>query len=178
MSLKQTVYFMALVGAIAGLICWALQIWITDLGLIHDQTLSNILVPAIMGALIGGMTVGFSDHWSSERVVARWVLAGVALGALAGTVSGILYIPILTNVIQGNRSPLGALLGRPLTWMIAGGLIGLVTGLRWFGVNGLRSGTALIGGLVGGGIGGAVFSVLGAEDFFQALAFMISGMGI
>jgi len=178
MSLKQTVYFMALVGATAGLICWALQIWIADQGLIHDQTLSNILVTAIMGALIGGMTVGFSDHWSSDRVVGRWVLAGVALGALAGTVSGLLYIPILTNVIQGNRSQLGSLLGRPLTWMIAGGLIGLVTGLRWFGVNRLRSVHALIGGLVGGGLGGAVFSILGADDFFQALAFMISGMGI
>jgi len=178
MSLKQTVYFMALVGAIAGLCCWTLQSWIADFDLITDQAMFNILVTAIMGALIGGLTVGFSDHWSSERVVARWVAAGVALGALAGVVSGILYIPILTRVIQANPSGVGPILGRPLTWLIAGGLIGLVTGLRWFGVNRLRCVHALLGGLVGGGVGGAVFTFLGGEAVFQALAFMISGMGI
>jgi hypothetical protein len=178
MSLKQTVYFMALVGAIAGLCCWALQSVIADFNLISDQTVFNILVTSIMGALIGGLTVGFSDHWSSERVVARWVFAGVALGGLAGVVSGILYIPILASVIQANPGGIGSLLGRSLTWLIAGGLIGLVTGLRWFGVNRLRCVHALLGGLVGGGVGGAVFTFLGSDAIFQALAFMISGMGI
>jgi hypothetical protein len=177
MSLKQTVYFMALVGAIAGLCCWALQSWIADLNLISDQAAFNILVTTIMGALIGGLTVGFSDQWSSERVVARWVAAGVALGGLAGVVSGILYIPILSAVIRPNPG-IGSFLGRPLTWLIAGGLIGLVTGLRWFGVNRLRCVHALLGGLVGGGLGGAVFTFLGGDAIFQALAFMISGMGI
>jgi hypothetical protein len=178
MSLKQTVYFMALVGAISGLCCWALQSWIADLGLIDAQTTQNILTTAMMGALIGGLTVGFSDHWSSERIVPRWVAAGLALGGVAGVVSGILYLPILSGVIKANPFGLGSALGRPLTWLIAGGLIGLVTGLRWFGVNRLRSVHALLGGLVGGGLGGAVFTFLGADAFFQALAFMLSGMGI
>src|SRR5262249_57205286 len=82
------------------------------------------------------------------------------------------------NVIQGGTSRLGPQIGRALTWLIAGGLIGLVTGLRWVGVNRLRSVHALRGGLVGGGIGGALFTSLGGEMVFQALAFMISGMGI
>jgi len=179
MSLKQTVYFMALVGAIAGLCCWLLQLWIGDLEIITGQASLGILVTTIMGALIGGLTVGFSDHWSSERAVARWVAVGVALGGLAGIVSGMLSLPILSNVIQANSSGLGSAVGRPLTWLIAGGLIGLVIGLRWFGVNRLRSVHALLGGLVGGGLGGVVFTFLGGENlFFQALAYMLTGMGI
>jgi hypothetical protein len=178
MSLKQTVYFMALVGAIAGLCCWALQSWIGDFGLVSSQAQFTVIVTAIMGALIGGFTVGFADRWTSDRVVARWVAAGVVLGALAGMVGGLVYPPILSGLMQSTSSALGATLGRPLTWLIAGGLIGLVTGLRWFGVNRFRCVHALLGGLVGGGLGGLLFTFLGSQDFFQALAFMISGMGI
>jgi len=177
MSLKQTVYFMALVGAIAGLICWAVQSWLGDL-VRFSQTQFTILVTALMGALISGMTVGFADKWTADRVVAKWVAVGVVLGALAGTVGGLLYLPILTGIMQSGTSGLGAVLGRPMTWLIAGGLIGLVTGLRWFGINRLRSVHALLGGLVGGGLGGLLFTYLGSNEFFQALAFMLSGMGI
>jgi len=182
MNLKQTIYFMALVGALAGLLTWALQGFVADLasraGVGIGQAQFTILVTTLMGTLIGGMTVGFADKWTSDRVVVRWVFMGVLLGAAAGLVGGLLYLPILFNVIQGGTSRLGPQIGRSLTWLIAGGLIGLVTGLRWVGVNRLRSVHALLGGLVGGGIGGALFTSLGGEMVFQALAFMISGMGI
>jgi hypothetical protein len=178
MNLKQTVYFMAIVGAIAGLCTWFLQTVIADFDWIADQARFNILVTSIMGAFIGGMTVGFSDRWSSERVVVRWVAAGVALGAIAGFVSGLLYLLILTNVIQGGLSLGAPFAGRLLTWFIAGGLIGLVIGFRWFGINRLRCVHAMLGGLIGGGLGGTLFTFLGADYIFQALAFMVSGMGI
>jgi hypothetical protein len=178
MTLKQTTYFMTLVGAIAGLCCWGIQTWLADFRLGLSQEQFQILVTSIMGALIGGLTVGFSDHWSSERAVPRWVAAGVVLGALAGFVGGILYLPILTGVVQVNPGGAGSLLGRTLAWAIAGGLIGLVTGLRWFEANRLRAVHALIGGLVGGAVGGALFTFLGANDIFQALAFMVAGTGI
>jgi hypothetical protein len=177
MSLKQTVYFMALVGAMAGLVCWALQSWIADFASL-TQAQFTVVVTAIMGALIGGLTVGFADKWTSDRVVARWVAVGVVLGTLAGVIGGLVYLPILSGIMQSNSSTLSVMLGRPLTWLIAGGLIGLVTGLRWFGVNRFRCVHALLGGLVGGGIGGLLFTFLGSQLFFQALAFMISGMGI
>jgi len=177
MSLKQTVYFMALVGAIAGLTCWAVQSWIGDFVRI-PQTQFTVLVTALMGALIAGMTVGFADRWTADRVVAKWVAVGVVLGALAGTAGGLLYLPILSGIMQSTTSGRVALLGRPMTWLIAGGLIGLVTGLRWFGVNRLRSVHAMLGGLIGGGLGGLLFTFLGSAEFFQALAFMLSGMGI
>lgn len=178
MSLKQTIYFMALVGAIAGLTTWAVQSWIADLTVGLNQAEFNIIVTTLMGASIGGLTVWFADRWSAERIVIQWVAAGLVLGAVAGFVGGLLYLPILFGVIRGNPSGLGSSLGRPLTWLIAGGLIGLVTGLRWFGVNRLRSVHALVGGLAGGAVGGALFTFLGSDEIFQALAFMISGMGI
>jgi MFS family permease len=177
MTLKQTVYFMALVGALAGLGCWALQSWISDFSIGLNQAQFTVLVTAIMGAFIGGFTVGFADHWTADRIVARWVVAGIALGALAGTLGGLLYLPIL-SMMEANPSGTSAILGRPLTWLMAGGLIGLATGMRWAAVNRLRSVHALVGGLVGGGLGGLLFTFLGSDEFFQALAYMISGMGI
>ena len=177
MSVKQTVYFMGLVGAMAGLICWALQSWIGDLVRL-PQGEFTVLVTTLMGALIGGMTVGFSDRWSADRVVLKWILAGVVAGALAGLVGGLVYLPIASSVMQSSESGAGLLIGRPLTWLIAGALIGLATGLRWVSINRLRPVHALLGGLVGGLIGGIIFTFLGGNDIFQALAFMISGLGI
>jgi hypothetical protein len=84
--------------------------------------------------------------------------------------------------LMGGAVPTG--LVAPLEWMITGGLIGFVTGLRWFGVNRLRSVHALIGGLFGGLLGGTSFYLssragtpiisLGAN----ALSYMMTGMGI
>jgi len=171
MSVKQTVYFMALVGAMAGLGCWAIQSWTGDFVSLDSKTVT-VVVAAIMGALIGGFTVGFADHWSAERVVVRWVGAGVVLGAVAGTLGGLLYLPMLA-------SNLGGRFGIPLTWLLAGGLIGLSTGLRWAGINRLRSVHALLGGIVGGGLGGLMFTFFGNRgDVFQALAYMLLGVGI
>ena len=177
MNLKQTVYFMALVGAIAGLICWAVQSWISDFSIGMNQAQFTVLVTTVMGALLGGFTVGFADHWTSDRVVPQWVIAGSVMGALAGAAGGVLYWPIL-SAMEANQSGLSAAVGRPLTWLIAGGLIGLATGLRWAAANRLRAVHALVGGLVGGGLGGLLFTFFGAEQLLQALAFMISGMGI
>jgi hypothetical protein len=182
MNLKQTIYFMALVGAVAGLLTWFIQGTVADLatrsGLDVGQAQFTILVTTLMGMLIGGMTVGFADKWTADRVVFKFVLMGVILGAVAGLVGGLLYLPILFSVIQTSASRVGGFIGLPLTWLLAGGLIGLVTGLRWASINKLRSVHALIGGLVGGGLGGLLFTFLGNDLIFQALAFMISGMGI
>jgi MFS family permease len=179
MSLKQTVYFMTLVGAMAGLCCWFLQAGIADLLTGMGQAFQNIITGSLMGALIGGLTVGFADHWGSDRVVVKWVVAGVVLGALAGLVGGLLYLPILSTLMRPNESGIGQAVGRPMNWLIAGGLIGLVTGLRWFGINRLRSVHALLGGLIGGALGGVVFTFLGSfGETFQAISYMLTGMGI
>jgi hypothetical protein len=177
-SVTQTVYFMSLVGAMAGLSCWVLQVWVYNLNIVIGQELQHVCVAGLMGALIGGLTVGFADHWSTERVVVRWVVTGVALGLMAGLASGLLYLPILDGVISPNPSGLGSTLGRASAWLMTGGLIGFITGLRWLNVNRLRAVHALIGGLIGGGVGGTLFTFFGTDETFQALAFVATGMGI
>jgi hypothetical protein len=178
MSLKQTVYFMALVGAGAGLLCWAIQSWTIDFVGTLSATSSTLMVSSIMGALIGGFTVGFADRWTTDRVVLTWILVGTLLGGAAGALGGSIYALIIMSGVM----PPG--LVHPLEWMVTGGLIGFVTGLRWFGVNRLRSVHALIGGLVGGLLGGTSFylSSLAASLIISlganALSYMIAGMGI
>jgi len=178
-NIKQTVYFMGLVGGLAGLACWAIQAWLSESISVQQEQLWvwDALSTTLMGALIGGMTVGFADQWSGEGVVARWVLVGVMLGTLAGFGAGILDIPIYNNIIVPNWNSPVAAIGRSLTWAVAGGLIGLVTGFRWLAVNPLRPLHALLGGLVGGALGGAV-SLLGWNEFIQPLPFMLTGLGI
>ncbi len=180
MSLKQTVYFMAIVGGIAGLASWLVQAWLSDYFQFtqENQWVLVLIYTVLMGALIGGMTVGFADRWTSDRVMPRWIFFGVLLGILAGVLSGLIYIPIQTNIIQGGGGTLKNLFGRVLAWLFAGGFIGFVVGLRWFGVNRLRAVHAMIGGMVGGGAGALVFSLAGADEFFQALAFVLTGIGI
>jgi hypothetical protein len=121
--------------------CWTTQIWLSDyLRGIQEQNWIFVTISAtLMGAFIGGMTVGFADHWTSDKVVPTWVMMGVFLGAVAGVLSGLAYIPLETRVIRPNPGKTAAIIGRGLVWLIAGGLIGLVTGLRWVGANSYRT---------------------------------------
>ena len=179
MSSKQTVYFMALAGALAGLLCWTTQVWLSDF-LVGGQESNWIFVglsATLMGAFIGGMTVGFADRWTAERVVPTWVLIGVAFGALAGILSGFIYIPLESSISRAT-SRTSALVLRTVIWLITGGLIGVVTGLRWVAANPLRAVHSLLGGLLGGGLGGVIVAVGPNSEFFQALAYMLTGMGI
>lgn len=174
MNLKQTVYFMTLVGALAGLVCWVLVAFLSDVIKLPQQWMEVAIYAALLGALISGLTVAFADRWTSDKIVPNWVAVGAVLGLLAGTLTGLL------NLVAGARLA-AATSTRTQTiavWLIAGGLIGLATGLRWAGVNALRAFHSFIGGLFGGGLGGLVFAQLGSEPFAQAFAYMLIGSGI
>ncbi len=184
MSLRQTVYFMALVGALAGLLCWLAQAFLSDVTF-SEEWILILIYTTLMGALIGGLTVAFADHWTSDRVVLLWSAAGVLMGAVAGALSSLVYTfsGIPEALVAPHPGSSLALLGRTLAWVFAGTLIGLFTGVRWSGVNKLRALHAAMGGLFGGLTGGLVFSLLGAiggafVEVFQAFAFMITGVFI
>src|SRR5262249_8576093 len=59
LNLKGKIYFMALVGALAGLLCWCAVVWIPDAFTIRQeqQWLLDPAMLVILGALIGGLTV-------------------------------------------------------------------------------------------------------------------------
>jgi hypothetical protein len=144
MSLRQTIYFMTLVGGLAGLLCWSVVVWIS--------WMPDLVSATVLGVLIGGLTVMFSDRWSGEQVVARWVVCGVVIGFLAGVLSGGLQSWIGSGLIQEKR------LAVILAWTVTGTLIGFGTGLRWISINKVRVLHALGGGMFGGLLGGIVFA--------------------
>jgi hypothetical protein len=175
-NVKQNLYFMALVGALAGLLCWLGQAYLSDY--VQTPWILITVVASLMGALVGGLTVGFADNWNAERVMAQWVLMGTLLGAAAGCVAGLVFIPVAGSMTAATASARTIVLGRVVIWLVAGGSIGLVTGLRWAGVNPLRALHAMLGGLVGGAVGALVFAVLGSKEWVQPIAYMMTGLGI
>jgi hypothetical protein len=174
MNLRQTIYFMALVGGLAGLLCWSIVVWIS--------WMPDLVSATVLGTLIGGLTVVFADRWSGEQLVARWVLSGIVVGFLAGAVSGFVQMWIGSGIIEQKR------LAVILAWTVTGTLVGFGTGLRWIAVNKLRVLHALGGGMFGGLIGGAVFAswtLLSATsqkpwmgDLVRAMGLMMTGIGI
>lgn len=176
MSLYQTLYYMSLVGGMAGLFSWALTA-LTAAALSNQRELwvSDLLAATILGGFIGGLTVGFSDRWSGNRVMPRWIVSGALIGIVAGALAGAIQIPITTHL--GERAPV---MTRLIAWMLAGSFIGLGLGLRWIHVNRARAAHAYAGGLIGGALGGLIFAGLGSRvpDLSQALGFVLIGVGI
>lgn len=175
MSLYQTLYFMSLAGGFAGLVSWALTALLSATILSNRPALADLTAAALLGLIIGLLTVAFSDRWSGNRVVGRYVLAGGAIGLVAGLLGGLAMIPITEKL--GPQMPF---LARLLSWMLVGSLIGLGLGLRWVMANKMRVVHACLGGLVGGAVGGSLFHILGSRipDLTQALGFVLVGVGI
>lgn len=183
MSLKQTAYFMAVVGGTAGLCCWALQLVVAEVVTLPPEWMV-VVYTALMGGLIGGFAVAFSDHWTSDGVAPMWVLTGVLLGMSAGALGGLVCIPVF-NMVVAAQGHWVARLGRVLAWATAGSLIGLVTGLRWGWVNPKRAVHGLAGGLLGGLAGGLMAVTTGMFElgpilaaFIQPLPLVLTGVGI
>jgi MFS family permease len=175
MSLYQTLYYMSLVGGMAGLFSWVLTALISTVLVNQPLWVSDLVSATVLGAFIGGLTVGFSDHWSGNRVLPRWVISGVLIGMAAGAIAGLVQIPITNNL--GEQLPV---LTRLMAWMLAGSFIGFGLGLRWVGVNRARVAHAFAGGLIGGAFGGLIFAGLAGSvpDLSQALGFVFLGVGI
>ncbi len=176
MSLGQGLYFMSLVGGMAGLLSWALSSLFLSLVTFQAPAwFPDLVAVPVLGVLIGGMTVYFADKWSGGIILPRWVFAGALIGAMAGLAAGCVQIPLTVSLAE--RSPAVV---RILAWMVAGSFIGLGLGLRWVSVNRARVAHAMVGGLLGGGLGGTIFVVLGNRipDLSQALGYMLTGLGI
>ena len=176
MSLYQTLYFMSLVGGMSGLFSWGIvRLLEASLTSQSGAWVSDVIATTILGALIGGLTVAFSDRYSGNRVMPRWIVSGALIGLTAGAIAGFVDIPISSRLAPS--SPLAA---RLISWMIAGSLIGLGLGLRWIHVNRMRAAHAYVGGLFGGLAGGGIFAALGSHvpDLSHAVGFIVVGVGI
>ncbi len=165
---------MSLVGGMAGLFSWAVLSLISVVLQHLPPWAPDMIASSTLGAFIGGLTVGFTDHWSGSRVMPRWVISGTAIGLLAGFAAGLIQIPLTMHL-----SEQAAVLTRVIIWMLAGSLIGLGLGLRWVTVNRARAAHAFTGGLLGGAVGGLLFALATSMSYLtHALAFVLTGVGI
>jgi hypothetical protein len=174
MSLYQSLYYMSLVGALAGLATWALTTLLASF--IRFPAFSPDLIPAVLlGGFMGGLTVTFADHWSGNRILPRWVFSGIGLGSLAGLLGAVILIPVRNSLL----GPYPAIV-RILTWVLIASFIGFGLGLRQAGVNRARIGHPVTGGLLGGLLSGLLFTVAGASypDVTNALCYTLTGVGI
>jgi hypothetical protein len=173
-SFQQTIWEMALVGALAGVICWF--IWsLLQIPLAIDVEYYDMIAFTLLGALIGGLSVGVNDRRLGDAIVPLWILIGVVGGAIAGAAGGWVARFIRAAMIDAGFA------ADVLSWLIAGALIGFGISLRWWKVNRSRVFNGLLGGMAGGVVGGLAYLLLAnliGGGNSQAIGMALAGLGI
>jgi len=167
----RILFYVSLVGGIAGLNAWALNSLIT----VAVGAVSEIVAAAVLGALIGAGVIAISDHFEGG-IQARWVFAGAAIAGSMGALGALPHFFTAEFLFERQHT----VIARTLLWMLVGGSVGLGVGLRSMQINSLRSFHAALGGLIGGVIGSVIFQIpqAGFPDLLQAVGYVIVGLGI
>jgi hypothetical protein len=173
-SFQQTIWEMALIGALAGVICWF--IWsLLQIPLAIDVEYYDMIAFTLLGALIGGLSVGVNDRRLGDAIVPLWILIGVVCGAVAGAAGGWIARFIRAAMIDTSFA------ADVLSWLIAGALIGFGISFRWWKVNRSRVFNGLLGGMAGGVVGGLAYLLLAnliGGGNSQAIGMALAGLGI
>jgi hypothetical protein len=173
-SFQQTIWEMALIGALAGVICWF--IWsLLQIPLAIDVEYYDMIAFTLLGALIGGLSVGVNDRRLGDAIVPLWILIGVVCGAVAGAAGGWIARFIRAAMIDTSFA------ADVLSWLIAGALIGFGISFRWWRVNRSRVFNGLLGGMAGGVVGGLAYLLLAnliGGGNSQAIGMALAGLGI
>lgn len=151
MSKRLQIYYSAVFGALGGLAGWwavgsfATQAW--------GIWAAALFVGAGLGAAVGAL-VSASDGAMIKRKPARALRDGI-LGGLAGLLAGaagMLFAQAAFLALSGGW------VGRPLSWMLLGALIG--AGDLLVSRRPQRAAYAALGGLAGGLLGGLLYEGL------------------
>jgi hypothetical protein len=173
-SFQQTIWEMALIGALAGVICWF--IWsLLQIPLAIDVEYYDMIAFTLLGALIGGLSVGVNDRRLGDAIVPLWILIGVVCGAVAGAAGGWIARFIRSAMIDASFA------ADVLSWLIAGALIGFGISFRWWRINRSRVFNGLLGGMAGGVVGGLAYLLLAnliGGGNSQAIGMALAGLGI
>jgi hypothetical protein len=167
----RRIYIHAVLGAIGGLIGWALAIPLAWLQL--GSTLGLFLKDALIGALVGstvGAALGAYDGLFASRSAKR-LLKGLLLGGLVGLAGGALGL-ILGEVIFILGG--GGVWPRALGWALFGALVGSAQGISQ--LSPAKIGYGMLGGLLGGLIGGSTYERLSV--LLQAFVSRELGLGV
>jgi hypothetical protein len=151
----RRIYIHTVLGAIGGLIGWALTIPLAWLQL--GSTWGLFLKDALIGALVGlvvGAALGAYDGLFASRSTKR-LLKGLLLGGLVGLGGG------MFGLILGEAIFLlggGGVWPRALGWALFGALVGSAQGVSQLSLA--KIGYGILGGLLGGLIGGSTYERL------------------
>lgn len=85
-SFKRSIWEMALVGALAGTICWFL-LSLVQMPRAIGVNYYDVIAFTLLGALIGGLSVGINDRRLGDAIIPLWVLMGAVAGAVGGLIA-------------------------------------------------------------------------------------------
>ena len=143
-------YYLALFGALGGLLAWRL----TSLHLVisgFNIYTRDLILGVILGIVIGGTL--FTAEGMSGRSIRRAVKTGV-IGAALGGLGGAVGLPAGEWLFQLVG---GSFIGRAIGWAIFGIFIGIAASVT----GGTQAPKGAIGGLIGGAVGGLVVEGIG-----------------
>jgi hypothetical protein len=151
----RRIYLHTVLGALGGLLGWALTIPLAWLQL--GSTAGLFLKDALIGALVGlavGAALGAYDGLFASRSAKR-LLKGLLLGGLVGLVGGTLGLIFgeIVFLLGG-----GGVWPRALGWALFGALVGSSQGISQLSLA--KVGYGVLGGLLGGLIGGSTYERL------------------
>jgi hypothetical protein len=170
-------YAAAVSGMTGALLAWLVVSTITDLSdALPTYARLDLAVGGMLGAFAGAF-VGGSDALRTRASVPLGALYGFALGLAGGVVGGAAGAG-LGGVLAPRLTPSGFPVVRILAWTVLGTAIGLTLGMRWWQNDERRTADGAGYGAVAGVIAGAVYSLPGPSEFWQALAFAMVGAGI
>lgn len=170
-------YSAAVWGATGALVAWLATWLLDDLGPVTPSYQSlDVVVGALLGAGVGGFVgagAGLRRGAGAVRSALLGALlgtAGAALGAALGVFLGELVWP---------RPGQGAFLARrALGWGVLAGVLGAALGAAGWRTDRRRALDAGGAGALAGIFAGVIFSLPGASDLWQAVAFAGVGAGV
>ncbi|MDO8684141.1 MAG: FHA domain-containing protein [Armatimonadota bacterium] len=192
MSLKSKIILNSLLGAIGGLIAWAVTKAILP-GFFavqehspNELLLGNSVFGVLSGVAIGGMLGAADGLWSRSPAIFR---RAILIGSIAGAIAGFMGLAVGQTafsllVPEGENRTLGSfmlmVIGHAVGWTFIGGALGAAQGA--IGMSSIRARHGAIGGLIGGFIGGMSFDVsaniLRSDSLSRMIGLTITGYTI
>lgn len=170
-------YAAAVWGLTGALAAWLATWLLDDLGpTVSTYGRLDVVAGALLGAGVGAFT-GAGAGLRGAAGVARTALLGLllgTLGGLAGAAAGV----ALGQALWPAPGQGGFLARRVLGWVLLGAATGLGLGAAGWRTDRRRMADGALAGAVAGVLAGIVFSLPGAPDLWQALAFGAVGAGV
>jgi Mg-chelatase subunit ChlD len=170
-------YAAAVWGATGALVAWLATWLLDDLGgFVSSYARLDLAAGMMLGAGIGAF-VGAGAGIRRGEGFGRAALLGAALGTL-GAAAGAALGTTLGRALWPAPGQGAFLAWRTLGWALLGAGLGVALGAMGWRTDRRRVLDAALAGTAAGVFAGVVFSLPGASDLWQALAFAVVGAGV